>query len=115
MGSDRQDIVRTVGTIPIDIPLLFLILVNAATIVLALAENWDLGVLLFVYWFQSVIIGLFTAIRILTLRSDQIVWEGRVAEAYALQEVRPAFDLGKVLIAGFFVAALPSAGAALAG
>jgi hypothetical protein len=103
MGSDRQDTVRTLGTIPIDIPLLFLLLVNAATIVLALTEGWDLGVLLFVYWSQSVIIGFFTAIRILTLRSDQIVWEGRFAEGYPVQEVKPAFDLGKVLIAGFFV------------
>ncbi len=47
------------------LPLLSLLLANAVTIALALLQDWPLGTVLAVYWFQSVTIGLFTFIRLL--------------------------------------------------
>ena len=48
-----------------DLPLLSLLLANAVTIALALLQDWPLGTVLAVYWFQSVTIGLFTFVRLL--------------------------------------------------
>jgi len=45
-----------------------LIAANVATIVLALALRWELGPLLWVYWSQSVVIGIFQFRRILDLK-----------------------------------------------
>lgn len=50
-----------------DLPLLSLLLANGITIALALVQDWALGTVLVVYWFQSVTIGLFTFVRLLTL------------------------------------------------
>jgi hypothetical protein len=47
-------------------PALSLILVNVVTIILAVFENWDIATVLFVYWLQSIIIGLFTVVMLLT-------------------------------------------------
>ena len=47
-------------------PVLSLIFVNVITIILAVLENWDIATVLFVYWLQSIIIGLFTVILLLT-------------------------------------------------
>ncbi len=41
---------------------------NAVTIVLAVAQKWDLGPLLIIYWTQSVTIGVFHFFRMLKLR-----------------------------------------------
>lgn len=41
---------------------------NLLVVVWALAENWALTIIMWVYWSQSVIIGLFWFIKILTLR-----------------------------------------------
>lgn len=49
--------------------LLALIGANLVAIALALYEDWNLVELLFVYWCQSVIIGVFSARRILDLRA----------------------------------------------
>ena len=48
-----------------DPPLLSLLLANGITIALALVQEWALGTVLAVYWFQSVTIGLFTFVRLL--------------------------------------------------
>lgn len=48
-----------------DLPLLSLLVANGVTIVLALLQDWDLGTVLAVYWFQSVAIGFFTLVRLL--------------------------------------------------
>jgi hypothetical protein len=45
-----------------------LILSNLVTIVLAVVQRWDISVLMWIYWCQSVIIGLSNFTRILTLR-----------------------------------------------
>jgi hypothetical protein len=48
-----------------DLPLISLLLANAVTIALALLQDWAIGTVLAVYWFQSVTIGLFTLVRLL--------------------------------------------------
>ncbi len=52
-------------------PLLSLILANLVTIVLAVLGNWDLATVMFIYWVQSVIIGVFTAVSLITAGSAQ--------------------------------------------
>jgi hypothetical protein len=44
-----------------------LVLANLLTVVLALWQGWDLAPLMWVYWFQSVVIGIFNFVRILCL------------------------------------------------
>jgi hypothetical protein len=46
-------------------PLLSLIFANLVTIVLAILGNWDLATVMFIYWAQSIIIGIFTVISLL--------------------------------------------------
>jgi hypothetical protein len=53
------------GEVIHDFPVLSLILANAVTIVLAILGNWDLTTVLFIYWSQSVIIGIFAVISML--------------------------------------------------
>ncbi len=52
-----------------------LLLANLFTIVLAILENWDLATVLFVYWAQSIIIGLFAVIAILTCDRTTLIAE----------------------------------------
>ena len=47
---------------------LFLVLSNLATMAFALVERWDLSVVMWIYWGQSVVIGFFNWRRILSLR-----------------------------------------------
>jgi len=47
---------------------LSLILSNLMTIIIALLQRWDLAVVMWIYWSQSIIIGLANFIRILHLR-----------------------------------------------
>ncbi|MBN1556278.1 MAG: hypothetical protein JXA11_16175 [Phycisphaerae bacterium] len=47
---------------------LSLIASNLVTIVVALWQNWPLGVIMWIYWGQSVIIGVFNFFRILDLQ-----------------------------------------------
>lgn len=52
----------------LDPSLIGVILGNALSIVLALIFNWDLGDILWIYWAQSITIGLTNFIRILSLK-----------------------------------------------
>lgn len=45
-----------------------IIIGNIISIALAITQNWELGQLLWVYWAQSVIIGIINVIRMLTLK-----------------------------------------------
>ena len=45
-----------------------LIAANIITLIIAALQHWSLITLLWIYWFQSVTIGLFTFIRILSLK-----------------------------------------------
>jgi hypothetical protein len=53
------------GDFPFTPPVISLIFANVVTIVLAILGNWDLATVLFIYWSQSIIIGIFTVISIL--------------------------------------------------
>ena len=53
------------GDVIHDFPVISLIVANLVTIVLAIIGNWDLATVLFIYWSQSIIIGIFTVISIL--------------------------------------------------
>lgn len=46
-------------------PLITLLGANIVTIVLAVVGNWDAAMVLFIYWVQSVIIGIFTVVSLL--------------------------------------------------
>lgn len=51
-----------------DLSLWILLLTNFITIFIALREGWNVTPLLWIYWSQSIIIGLFNFIRILQLK-----------------------------------------------
>ncbi len=74
---------------PADPPLIALLLANGITLVLAVAQRWELGTVLLVYWCQSVTIGLFTFIRILRTR----VPSGEEGDASPVR---------RIFLAGFF-------------
>ena len=52
----------------IDSSLLFLILTNIVTIIFAIKGNWNLITLIWIFWSQSVIIGIFNFIKIINLK-----------------------------------------------
>ncbi|MGD9129592.1 MAG: DUF6498-containing protein [Candidatus Woesebacteria bacterium] len=65
---------------------LALLLVNIVTIVIALYQRWSLGDLLFVYWGQSVIIGIFQFFKIINLKyftTDRVLLNGKKIEPNA--------------------------------
>ena len=106
MPGQPPHTVIDVGDPRFDLPLLSLIVVNIVTIVLAVADHWDLGSVMFVYWFQSVIIGVFTAIHIL---HDGLRDANRKADTgVSVQDVSsrrlPAVPagIGAIFLAGFF-------------
>ncbi len=91
--------------LPLSTPLLSLVAANVVTIVLALVEQWDLGAVLFIYWFQSVTIGVFTALSILSIDSGELTGlvTAQAAGAGAnLGDMAGAIGYGKFLMAGFF-------------
>lgn len=77
--------------------LVSLIGANLIAIVLALIEGWNLAELMIVYWFQSVVIGVFSARRILDLKSFST--EGLTMNGSPVRESAEA----KKKIAAFFV------------
>jgi hypothetical protein len=97
------------GIIPAEItftpPVVSLLIANGITIILAVGGNWDAATVLFIYWAQSVIIGIFTVISIINadtaaLSSDM----GMSLEARSgLGFLITCFArYNKYLIAGFF-------------
>jgi hypothetical protein len=62
------------GRLRIDRSVMSLLLTNLATIVWAVLEQWNVSDLLWIYWGQSVIIGLFNVHRIVDL--DRISTQG---------------------------------------
>jgi hypothetical protein len=55
--------------IRLDASLILLILSNILTIILAVWQHWNLITMLWIYWAQSVIIGIFNFIKILDLKN----------------------------------------------
>lgn len=82
-----------------------LLLANLFTIVLAIAENWDLATVLFVYWAQSIIIGLFAVIAILTCERTTLIADMNTPDPDALKKkIWNERNIGLYLLvmAGFF-------------
>lgn len=73
-----------------------ILLSNALTIIIAMTGGWHLGPLLFIYWAQSIIIGIFHFFRILLLK--QFCTEGFTSNGNPV----PATRAGKWSTALFF-------------
>jgi hypothetical protein len=86
-------------------PLISLIFANLVTIVLAILGNWDLATVMFIYWAQSIIIGIFTVISLLgaditALGADL---QKPIDERGGSDKITPRFiRFYKCLLAGFF-------------
>lgn len=52
----------------LDPSLIFLVLANLVTLVLAVLENWSIETILWIYWYQSLIIGFFYILKIATAK-----------------------------------------------
>jgi hypothetical protein len=66
-----------------DLSLWLLLVSNAVTILLATTQNWNLLALMWVYWFQNIVIGFFNFVRIRQLRefsTEGFSINGRPAE-----------------------------------
>jgi hypothetical protein len=86
-------------------PLIALLCANIITIFIAVAGNWDVATVLFIYWAQSIIIGLFTIISILGADSGALASDiGRSLEENGRYGMfnRYFSRYYKYLIAGFF-------------
>jgi hypothetical protein len=86
-------------------PLISLIFANLVTIVFAILGNWDLATVMFIYWAQSIIIGIFSVISLLgadteALRADL---QKPIDERGGSEKIAPWFVwFYKCMIAGFF-------------
>ncbi|MEK6875093.1 MAG: DUF6498-containing protein [Nanoarchaeota archaeon] len=69
-GVDSNNIISNIGTrmLAFDKSSLFLLISNLTTIFFALKYGWNIYWIILVYWFQSIIIGFFNFIRILSLK-----------------------------------------------
>ncbi|MFA5106428.1 MAG: DUF6498-containing protein [Candidatus Micrarchaeia archaeon] len=83
-----------------DYSLWLLLISNIVTIYLAVSEGWSLIALMLVYWCQSVIIGLFTFLRIMVLKDSEIL-----AKTPAESKAPKILSLGqsKIFTAFFFM------------
>lgn len=88
-----------------DYSILTLLAANILTIVIAVLEQWDLGQTLFIYWVQSLVIGVFAFGRILFFRTEIITdspsFQKFIAEKGASNPARIALAI-KLFMAGFF-------------
>ena len=75
---------------------LLLIISNIITIIIAVIENWDFVIILFVYWCQSVIIGFFAILKILNLK------EFSTENFYVGYEQPKPTEETKKFVAGYF-------------
>jgi len=53
------------GEIAFTPPVISLLFANLVTIVLTIVQHWDLATVMFIYWAQSIIIGIFTVVSLL--------------------------------------------------
>jgi len=88
-----------------NVPVISLIFANIVTIVLAFLGNWDVATVMFVYWAQSVIIGLFTVVSILSADSSALAADLQkpVDERGGSKKITPRFAwVYTYMLAGFF-------------
>lgn len=55
----------------LDLSAIILTISNILVIILAVVQNWDISTILWVYWMQSITIGLFQFLRILSLKTSK--------------------------------------------
>lgn len=84
-----------------------LVTANFFTIFIAVSESWSLSEVMFIYWFQSVVIGVFTVVRLLSLSEsdfpeveDGIKLQSKDGVRYA--DLDSSIWFLKVFMAGFF-------------
>ncbi len=88
-----------------NIPLVSLIAANIITIVLAIIQNWDVATVMFIYWVQSIIIGLFTVVSLLTAVNTTVNVDsdaGIPSKPLSAFQEKWGFPLFKCGLAGFF-------------
>lgn len=93
------------GDVIHNFPVISLIFANLVTIVFAILGNWDLATILFIYWAQSVIIGVFTAVSLLTSGSARVwpsVVSGNPATDMAASLDRYGSIVARFGMTGFF-------------
>ncbi|MFH1448333.1 MAG: DUF6498-containing protein, partial [Candidatus Micrarchaeota archaeon] len=85
-----------------DPSLILLVLANIITILLALWENWNILTLMWIYWLQSVVIGFFNVLKLLTVEVRSGAGS-KIAGIYPSIKIPEKLSLvQKILIAGFF-------------
>jgi hypothetical protein len=87
-------------------PVISLIFANLVTIVLAILGNWDLATVMFSYWLQSVIIGVFAAISLISVGTarEETPGSGGVPESPVLAAlVRIGNFTARIGLTVFFV------------
>lgn len=67
-----MSIVQSKKNLLTDPSLWLLVFSNLVTIFFAVKEGWDVSTILWIYWFQSVIIGFFNVVRILQLQEFSV-------------------------------------------
>jgi len=96
--ENTGDAYRNVGKTPRrwfgDVSLWLLLFSNLITVFWATREGWELPVLMWIYWWQSIIIGVFNFVRILKLKEFSTTGfriNGRPAEPTSGTKIYAAF------------------------
>ena len=93
------------GGFEVTSPVISLLCSNIITIVLAVAGSWDAATVLFIYWAQSIIIGLFTIISLIRVDTEALTADiSPYAEKNVSVGTMTRYFAGyyKYFIAGFF-------------
>jgi hypothetical protein len=86
-------------------PVISLIFANIVTIALAIIGNWDVATVMFIYWAQSIIIGIFSVISILGADTESLRknLQKPIDERGGTDKITSQLAwLYKCLLAGFF-------------
>lgn len=93
------------GDLPHNFPVISLLCANIVTIALAILEGWDTAMVMFIYLAQSIIIGIFTVVSLLTVNTAVLAadLEKPIRERGGTAKVTPRFAFFyQCLLAGFF-------------
>jgi hypothetical protein len=86
-------------------PVISLLLANIGTIVLAILGDWNPATVMFIYWLQSIIIGIFSVVSILGADTAALCADLQkpIDERGGSDRITPRFSLTyKGIMAGFF-------------
>jgi len=88
--------VKPVNYLRFDTSTFSLVAANAITMIIAILQHWSLITILWIYWFQSITIGIFNFVRILQLKKFN-------TENFRMNGVQPqATSTTKYVVASFF-------------